>query len=85
MGIGAMFVSGRFSLGFYAGRLFSLLTSTIVMVVLLVETTRLYANIARSNEWKIRRLVDANIIGIYVADLEGRIFEANDAFLRMLG
>ncbi|MEH2535264.1 PAS domain S-box-containing protein [Bradyrhizobium sp. AZCC 1588] len=33
----------------------------------------------------IRRLVDANIVGIIIWDLEGRILEANDAFLRMLG
>src|SRR6476660_6658996 len=36
-------------------------------------------------EAKIRRLVDANIIGIIIWDLEGRIREANDAFLRMGG
>jgi PAS domain S-box-containing protein len=30
-------------------------------------------------------LVDANIIGIFVADLEGRVSEANGAFLRILG
>jgi PAS domain S-box-containing protein len=30
-------------------------------------------------------LVDANIIGIIVADLEGRIVEANDAFLHIIG
>ena len=29
--------------------------------------------------------VDANIIGIIIADREGRILEANDAFLRILG
>src|SRR5258708_6567868 len=85
MALGAMFVSGRFSLGFYAGRLFSLLTSTIVLVVLLAETTRLYANVARSNERKIRRLVDANIIGIFIWDFDGRILEANEAFLRIVG
>ncbi|WP_213285898.1 ATP-binding protein [Bradyrhizobium sp. sGM-13] len=34
---------------------------------------------------KIRHLVDANIVGIIIWDLEGRILEANDAFLRMLG
>jgi len=32
-------------------------------------------------EAKIRRLVDANIIGVFVWDVEGRILEANDAFL----
>src|SRR6476646_10367594 len=37
------------------------------------------------HEAKIRRLVDANIIGIIIWDLENRILEANDAFLRMGG
>ena len=36
-------------------------------------------------EAKIRRLFDANIIGIFVWELEGQITEANDAFLKMLG
>src|SRR5213080_1451963 len=35
-------------------------------------------------EAKIRRLVDANIIGVFVWDVEGRILEANDAFLRII-
>jgi PAS domain S-box-containing protein len=34
---------------------------------------------------KIRRLVEANIAGIFTWDLEGRILEANDAFLRIIG
>ena len=36
-------------------------------------------------EAKIRRLVDANIVGIFIWGLEGQILEANEAFLRMLG
>ena len=36
-------------------------------------------------EAKIRRLVDANIIGIIFWDADGRIIEANDTFLFMLG
>ena len=39
----------RFSAGFYAGRAFSLLTASIVLIVLLAETTRLYMRLARSN------------------------------------
>ena len=38
----------------------------------------------RESEAKIRRLIDANIIGIFIWDFEGRIIEANDAFLRMV-
>ena len=49
-----------------------------------LENTGLYRDLA-DREAKIRRLVDANIIGIFVADLEGRVIEANDAFLRILG
>lgn len=39
----------RFSAGFYVGRVFSLITSSIVLIVLLAETTRLYAQVVRSN------------------------------------
>lgn len=49
-----------------------------------LENSRLYDDLA-DREGKIRRLVDANIIGILIADREGRILEANDAFLRILG
>jgi PAS domain S-box-containing protein len=38
----------------------------------------------REREAKIRRLVDSNIIGIFVWDFDGRILEANDEFLRMV-
>jgi PAS domain S-box-containing protein len=34
---------------------------------------------------RIRRLVDANIIGIVIHDFDSLILEANDAFLRMVG
>jgi PAS domain S-box-containing protein len=49
-----------------------------------LENTRLYRDLAE-REVRIRRLVDANIIGIAIGELEGRILEANDAFLRMVG
>jgi PAS domain S-box-containing protein len=49
-----------------------------------LENTRLYRDL-EDREAKIRRLVDANIIGIFVADREGRILEANDTFLRIVG
>jgi len=40
--------------------------------------------LARGLEAKIRRLVDANVIGIVIWNLEGAITEANEAFLQML-
>jgi PAS domain S-box-containing protein len=39
----------------------------------------------REREAKIRRLVDANIIGIFIWDFDGRILDANEAFLHIVG
>jgi signal transduction histidine kinase len=41
--------AARFSVGFYANRTFSLITSATILVLLLAETTKLYARLARSN------------------------------------
>jgi len=49
-----------------------------------LENTRLYGEL-QEREAKVRRLVDSNIIGILIIDLGGRIIEANDAFLRIVG
>ena len=49
-----------------------------------MENARLYRDLAE-REGRIRRLVDSNIIGIVISDVDGQILEANDAFLRMVG
>src|SRR5215510_10505563 len=49
-----------------------------------LENSRLYREL-QEREAQIRRLVDANIIGITLWDFEGRILEANDAFLALVG
>ncbi|HKA57607.1 MAG TPA: AAA family ATPase, partial [Gemmatimonadales bacterium] len=49
-----------------------------------LDNSRLYREL-EEREAKIRRLVDANIIGVIIADLDGSIIEANEAFLEMLG
>ena len=48
-----------------------------------LENTRLYRDL-EEREAKIRRLFDANIIGICVWNLEGEIIEANESFLQMV-
>jgi PAS domain S-box-containing protein len=62
----------------------ALLTVLASQAAISLENSRLYRDVA-DREGKIRRLVDANIIGIIIADREGRILEANDAFLRIVG
>lgn len=49
-----------------------------------LENIRLYDDL-QEREARIRRLVDSNIIGIVIWNLDGRIIDANDAFLRIVG
>src|ERR1700688_3790865 len=49
-----------------------------------LENSRLYREL-QEREAKIRRLVDANIVGVVISSLDGQILEANDAFLQMVG
>src|SRR5499427_1396859 len=41
--------------------------------------------LASGLEAKIRRLVNSNIIGIFIWNLDGRIIDGNEAFLRIIG
>jgi PAS domain S-box-containing protein len=56
----------------------------VVALGLLVVALRLGQRLWKRS-LKIRRLVDANIIGIYIFEADGRIVEANDAFLKIAG
>jgi PAS domain S-box-containing protein len=49
-----------------------------------LENTRLYSDL-QEREAKVRRLVESNIIGISIFGFDGRIIEANEAFLRIVG
>jgi PAS domain S-box-containing protein len=49
-----------------------------------LENARLY-NDLQERETRIRRLVDSNIVGIAIWDFQGRIIEANQAFLDIVG
>jgi PAS domain S-box-containing protein len=46
---------------------------------------RALRELASGLEAKVRRLVDSNIIGIFIWNLDGRIIDANEAFLRIIG
>jgi signal transduction histidine kinase len=45
----AVLVAARFTVGFYVGILLLLFNATIVMTILLIETTRLYSQLIHSN------------------------------------
>jgi PAS domain S-box-containing protein len=49
-----------------------------------IENAHLYADL-QERESRVRRLVDSNIVGIFIWNVDGRIIEANDAFLQITG
>ncbi|TMA87166.1 MAG: GAF domain-containing protein [Deltaproteobacteria bacterium] len=49
-----------------------------------LENSRLYHEL-QEREAKIRRLVDANVVGVLISSMDGQVIEANDAFLDMVG
>jgi signal transduction histidine kinase len=60
--LSAMLNHGRYDLGFYAGRVYGLLASGFVLVVLLFETSRLYSRYQRSQE-RLREAQKMEVIG----------------------
>jgi PAS domain S-box-containing protein len=49
-----------------------------------LENIRLYDDL-QDREAKIRRLVDSNIIGVFIFSSDGRILDANESYLRPIG
>ncbi len=47
--------------------------------------TQKYSEIIRENRERFRALFESNMIGIVITDLDERILEANDAFLKIIG
>jgi PAS domain S-box-containing protein len=82
--IGALYLENNLTPRIFAPARITVLKLLAAQAAMSLENTRLYRDLAE-REAKIRRLVDANIIGIVIFDFEGQIIEANDTFLRMLG
>jgi PAS domain S-box-containing protein len=82
--IGVLYLENNLAPRVFAPARLAVLKLLASQAAISLENTRLYRDLAE-REAKVRRLVEANIIGIFIWDLEGRIIEANDAFLRMVG
>jgi signal transduction histidine kinase len=62
-------LSGRFCLGFYLGRIFSLTVSTVVLAVLMTEMARQHAGLSRAGRWPGRER-DSGLLNLQAAVLE---------------
>ncbi len=82
--IGVLYLENNLASHVFTPTRISVLELLASQAAISLENARLY-NDVREREARIRRLVDANIIGITIWDFQGRIIEANEAFLDMLG
>jgi PAS domain S-box-containing protein len=82
--IGVLYLENNSATRVFVPTRIAVLKLVATLAALALENTRLYADLEQ-REAKIRRLLDANIVGTFIWEIEGRILEANDAFLRMLG
>jgi PAS domain S-box-containing protein len=82
--IGALYLENELASHVFAPARVVALKLLASQAAISLENSRLYRDL-QEREAKIRRLVDANVVGIFIADFDGRILEANDAFLRIVG
>ncbi|RFU49029.1 ATP-binding sensor histidine kinase [Paraburkholderia sp. DHOC27] len=82
--IGALYVENNLAAHVFNPSRIAILKLVVLLAAVALENAHLYRDLAE-RESKIRRLVDANIIGIFVWDSSGTLLEANDAFLDMVG
>jgi PAS domain S-box-containing protein len=81
--IGVLYLENKFAPRVFAPARTGVLKLLASQAAISLENTRLYRDLA-DREGKIRRLVDANVLGICIWNLEGVIVEANETFLHML-
>jgi PAS domain S-box-containing protein len=82
--IGVLYLENNLASHVFTPARISVLELLASQAAISLENARLYSDL-QEREAKIRRLVDSDIIGIMMWDLDGRILDANEAFLHMVG
>jgi PAS domain S-box-containing protein len=82
--IGVLYLENNLASHAFTPSRISVLELLASQAAISLENAHLYDDL-REREARIRRLVDSNIIGVVIWDVHGRIIEANQAFLDMVG
>jgi PAS domain S-box-containing protein len=81
--IGAIYLENNLAANVFTPHRVAMLKVLASQAAISIENARLYRDLA-DREGRIRRLVDANILGICIWQLDGAVVFANEEFLRML-
>jgi PAS domain S-box-containing protein len=82
--VAVLYLENNLGPNFFAPGRIAVLKLLASQAAISLDNSRLYRELTDS-EAKFRRLVDSNIVGISIWDLGGRVLEANEAFLRIVG
>jgi len=82
--IGVLYLENNLASHVFTPSRISVLELLASQAAISLENARLY-NDLQEREARIRRLVDSNIVGIVFWDVQGRIIDANQAFLDIVG
>src|SRR5215813_972182 len=80
---GVLYLENNLAPRVFTSERITVLKVLVSQAAISLENTRLYRDL-EDREAKIRRLVDANILGIATWNVEGAILASNEAFLRMV-
>jgi PAS domain S-box-containing protein len=81
--IGALYLENNLTPHAFTPERIAVLKLLASQAAISLEKTRLYRDL-EDREAKIRRLVDANILGVVIGNSEGRIVTSNEAFLHLV-
>ena len=81
--IGVLYLENNLARGVFTPGRVSVLKMLASEAAISLENTRLYGEL-KQGEARIRRLVEANIIGIMIWRPDGRVVDANEAFLHLV-
>jgi PAS domain S-box-containing protein len=82
--IGVLYLENKLASHVFTPSRISVLELLASQAAISLENARLYYDL-QEREARIRRLVDSNIVGIVFWDVQGRIIDANQAFLDIVG
>ncbi len=82
--VGVLYLENNLTVGVFTPARLAVLKLLAAAAAMSLENVRLYGDL-QEREAKVRRLVDSNIIGIFIWGPADRIVDTNEAFLRIVG